>query len=418
MKPGPFKRYRFHVTLLTVSLLAVAVSCGGKSGESDSKNPMDEIYALKAQVLADVEKAQKIDLGTLRKVEFHCSGLGLSEWTHWYDEKTGHYVHLKMKFNTEEGCVRRRVWFTDGLPRLEEWIIEEKNHRWVNYYYNDAVFLTESDEKNNASVDAVQRYNVCYSLPKREWTKAEKENVKVEAYGEQDKSQVMAELAWNFEMEYLKFFGVQKSDGVQPVRIKLFHHRSEMEVYIRESGKQDILLTGYFDPKKWEIVTFKKWMEIHVPEIIVHEMTHYLNRRELGEMDVWLEEGLAVWMASHYYLKNILRTTSANRLASQQAILAWALEHGSVPSLVKFLSLAEDEFYAPGQIKVNYALAALTVGLLINAAGPKSPSLLREYVDTVGNSSHAPNRPAIFRKVFGLSTADADAKIRLLCGKD
>lgn len=148
--------------------------------------------------------------------------------------------------------------------------------------------------------------------------------------------------------------------------------------------------------------------------VLIHELTHLLNRRALGsEVAPWLEEGLAEALASSRVdrsgrilpealggttkvqglsggrrLSNLqLVTVTGSRAALRTLLEAW--HEATRPSLSQLLSLGWDEFVDPRGREIHYAQSGLLVRYLLDGRGGEAAECFRGFLRAVASGKLA-----------------------------
>jgi hypothetical protein len=135
-----------------------------------------------------------------------------------------------------------------------------------------------------------------------------------------------------------------------------------------------------------------------VLSVLVHELTHLLNRRSLGPaLPPWLAEGLADDLGESKIGEDgslepgtlggeqkVDGSTSSRSGAVAAAIdLQQALDHGELPTLATLLELDRRQFRQPDRVQMHYALSSFWVRYLLSGFEPELAEGFRRFLRRV-----------------------------------
>ena len=149
--------------------------------------------------------------------------------------------------------------------------------------------------------------------------------------------------------------------------VLIFSRRADYEAFWRRTTGRAVAFTGHAD--RGVAATFVDLRSAReVCATVAHELTHLINRRAVGPaLPPWLEEGLAIDMASRH----------AGETDYSGAARA-AAAAGSLPPVAEFLALDTDAFHLPSRLRLHYGFSGLWMRFLLES--PELAAGLRGFL--------------------------------------
>jgi hypothetical protein len=172
------------------------------------------------------------------------------------------------------------------------------------------------------------------------------------------------------------------------LRIRIYDSRADFRTNMQADSPQ-LKGSGYYSAKSDEIVVWRGESQAAMAGLIFHEMGHWILRRSVRRVPVWLNEGLAEYVACSY-MKETPWGVAAQRRRLKQC--ADALNSAEGPALEALLKLSYDDFHGSDETKL-YSLSWSLVWFLDRTA-VSNGDVLKRLVFTLRNGSRAERNSA------------------------
>jgi hypothetical protein len=172
------------------------------------------------------------------------------------------------------------------------------------------------------------------------------------------------------------------------LRIRIYENRNDFRTNMQADSPL-LKGSGYYSSKTDEIVVWRGESQAALVGLIFHEMGHWILRRSVKRVPVWLNEGLAEYVACSY-MKETPWGVAAQRRRLKQC--ADALNSAEAPALEALLKLSYDDFHGPDETKL-YSLSWSLVWFLDRTAVANG-DVLKRLVFTLRNGSRAERNSA------------------------
>ena len=176
----------------------------------------------------------------------------------------------------------------------------------------------------------------------------------------------------------------------QIVRIRIYDNRDDFRTNMQADSPL-LKGIGYYSPKKDEIVIWRGESQAAMVGLIFHEMGHWILSRSVRRAPVWLNEGLAEYVACSY-MKETPWAVAQQRHRLKQC--GDALNSGEAPPLDSLLRLSYDDFHGPDEAKL-YSLSWSLVWFLDRMA-VSNGHVLKPLVFTLRNGTKAERNSSDF----------------------
>jgi hypothetical protein len=172
------------------------------------------------------------------------------------------------------------------------------------------------------------------------------------------------------------------------LRIRIYDNRDDFRTHMQADAPL-LKGTGYYSSKMDEIVVWRGESQAAMAGLIFHEMGHWILRRSVRRVPVWLNEGLAEYVACSY-MKETPWGVAAQRRRLKQC--SDALNSGEGPSLEALLKLSYDDFHGSDETK----LYSLSWGLVwfLDSTAASNGDVLKRLVFTLRNGWRAERNSA------------------------
>ncbi|MHC4777190.1 MAG: hypothetical protein ACYTFG_01295 [Planctomycetota bacterium] len=219
-------------------------------------------------------------------------------------------------------------------------------------------------------------------------------------------------------MTFTSLFGLESKNHVRDLKIETFDDPDVWNRHVEATFGSGELpeLSGLCpaEEKKIEVITYEG--EFVAKRIATHEVSHFLFFQYVGQVDIWIDEGLAVWFELNTLDGKLHETANIATRLHVRDLIREHMEKGeflAVREIVRTRDWRDFRYFLVEEGIIDYTCSYALVQYVVAKNGEDGWGKVLRYCrerNTMG--VQARTAEAVFRSVFGQKLYDTDRKIR------
>lgn len=193
------------------------------------------------------------------------------------------------------------------------------------------------------------------------------------------------QLAGELDRAYATRYGVEPA-GAAREAIILFARLGELRAFVAEHGGAGNGYGAFAEPSEGYLAMHAENERRTTLQTLVHELSHLVHRRALGDLPRWLSEGLADGLGDTATEDGLLPGPGIAGSEVQARRLRQARRDGRAGSVESVITQA-DEHFDRGTVSFDYETSALFVRYLLS--DPARAAALRAFLRAVAEGERA-----------------------------
>ena len=168
--------------------------------------------------------------------------------------------------------------------------------------------------------------------------------------------------------------------------ILLFGHLRELRAFVAENGGAGTGYGAFAEPAEGYLAMHAEGEHRATLQTLVHELSHLVHWRAVGDLPRWLSEGLADGLGDTATAQGILSASGIAGAEAQARRLRQARRDGRAPS-IETVASQSDAAFDRGTVSFDYETSALFVRYLLS--DPNRARALRAFLREIADGKQA-----------------------------